>query len=345
VAADASRSLTPLPVADPLASQQAARVRQAARRAATAAPGADAAVDQAAPGGEELAGLRRAAREFESLFYGQLLQAMRSTVPENGFWGQSGGTRMYRQMHDEALAEQLARTGGLGIADLIVQQFQGRPGAAGDGGEMGPGAVPAPTDRAATPAAIRERGLAAYRAQAVPDGRDADLARLRRQAAGVGGAAADSLQRWQGEVMSAADATGLEPGLVLAVMVRESAGDPQAVSPRGARGLMQLMPATATELGVRDPHDPAANLHGGARYLARMLDRYDGDLDLALAAYNAGPGNVDRAGRRVPEFPETQHYVAAVKDLARRLGAAIGTDLDRGSREIPGPVTPSGSGP
>jgi soluble lytic murein transglycosylase-like protein len=91
---------------------------------------------------------------------------------------------------------------------------------------------------------------------------------------------------------------------------------------------MQLMPGTAREVGVTDASDPAQNLQGGAAYLARMLRRYDGDVDLALAAYNAGPGAVDAAGRQIPDYPETQRYVAAVKDLARRLGAGIGTDLD-----------------
>ena len=82
------------------------------------------------------------------------------------------------------------------------------------------------------------------------------------------------------------------------------------MSPKGAQGLAQLMPGTARELGV-DPADPFANLEGGARYLRAQLDRFDGDVEKALAAYNAGPGRVEAAGG-IPRIRETQHYVAAV---------------------------------
>ena len=107
--------------------------------------------------------------------------------------------------------------------------------------------------------------------------------------------------------------------------MQESGGDPAALSPKGALGLMQLMPGTALELGVEDPADPRQNLAGGSRYLAKMLDRFDGDLDLALAAYNAGPGNVDKAGGQVPAFAETRNYVRAVKERFDKLSG--GTNL------------------
>ena len=93
-------------------------------------------------------------------------------------------------------------------------------------------------------------------------------------------------------------------------MWQESRWRENAVSPVGARGLAQLMPGTARELGV-DPDDPLANLEGGARYLRQQLDRFDGDIEKALAAYNAGPGRVERAGG-IPRIRETQTYVAAV---------------------------------
>lgn len=107
-----------------------------------------------------------------------------------------------------------------------------------------------------------------------------------------------------------AERAGLSPDLVTRVMSRESSGDPSAVSPKGARGLMQLMPGTAEELGV-NPDDPYDNIRGGVRYLKQQMDAFGGDERLALAAYNAGPGAVQRHGG-VPPFAETQAYVDAL---------------------------------
>lgn len=112
----------------------------------------------------------------------------------------------------------------------------------------------------------------------------------------------------------------LSPALIEAVVWQESRWRANARSQVGARGLAQLMPATAQSLGV-NPDDPLANLEGGARYLRLLLDRFDGDIEKALAAYNAGPGRVERAGG-IPRIRETQTYVTAVmgrlSDHARR---------------------------
>ena len=111
-------------------------------------------------------------------------------------------------------------------------------------------------------------------------------------------------------VNAVAERNGLSPALLEAVVWQESRWRPGAVSPKGAQGLAQLMPATARELGV-DPTNPLANLEGGARYLRQQLNRFEGDVERALAAYNAGPGRVMRAGG-VPSIPETRAYVAAI---------------------------------
>ena len=102
----------------------------------------------------------------------------------------------------------------------------------------------------------------------------------------------------------------LSPALLEAVVWQESRWRANALSPVGARGLAQLMPGTAREMGV-DPDDPLANLEGGARYLRQQLDRFDGDVEKALAAYNAGPGRVT-AANGIPRIRETQLYVASV---------------------------------
>lgn len=108
---------------------------------------------------------------------------------------------------------------------------------------------------------------------------------------------------------------GMPASLVRAVMQAESAGNPDAVSPAGARGLMQLMPQTAQMLGV-DPDDPVQNLEGGIRYLKAMQERF-GDLDTALAAYNAGPGAVEKYGG-IPPYKETMNYVKKIRDILNR---------------------------
>jgi soluble lytic murein transglycosylase-like protein len=112
-------------------------------------------------------------------------------------------------------------------------------------------------------------------------------------------------------VTETANREGVSSKLLHAMIARESAGRPCAVSAKGAEGLMQLMPGTASDLGVQNSFDAAENISGGARYLKQLLDRYKGDLRLALAAYNAGPQRVDDV-RGVPAIAETQAYVSAI---------------------------------
>lgn len=126
--------------------------------------------------------------------------------------------------------------------------------------------------------------------------------------------ASDPVRDYEHIIAATSSKYNIEPAILKAVITAESNWDSMAVSRKGAIGLMQLMPATAQEMNVVDPHDPADNIEGGARYLRHLLNRFDGDLDLALAAYNAGPGRVEQSGG-IPPIAETINYVKNVRDL------------------------------
>jgi len=125
--------------------------------------------------------------------------------------------------------------------------------------------------------------------------------------------------QFKAALTQAAAAANLSPTLLSALVWQESRWNPQAMSPKGAMGLAQLMPATARDLGV-NPADPVQNLHGGARYLRYLLDTFGGDVEKALAAYNAGPGRVRNAGG-IPPIAETRAYVASI---VRRISYPTG---------------------
>jgi len=132
-------------------------------------------------------------------------------------------------------------------------------------------------------------------------------------------------------IESAAKASDLQPNLLRAVIEQEAARRPCAVSPKGAKGLMQLMPDTALDLGVTDAFDPRSNVDAGARYLKQLLDKFQGDIPQALGAYNAGPKAVDQAGG-IPKIRETQDYV---KSILQKLGI---TRTDPPSIQPPKPI-------
>ncbi|GAC1330474.1 MAG: lytic transglycosylase domain-containing protein [Steroidobacteraceae bacterium] len=125
--------------------------------------------------------------------------------------------------------------------------------------------------------------------------------------------------RYDSIIERAAISASVEPNLLRAVILVESGFNPRAVSKRGAVGLMQLMPSTAVRFGVSNPYDPRENVHAGARYLKFLIDHFDQDVQLALAAYNAGERAVERHGGQIPPFTETMAYVPRVLEIYRRL--------------------------
>jgi soluble lytic murein transglycosylase-like protein len=130
-------------------------------------------------------------------------------------------------------------------------------------------------------------------------------------------------------IQEAAVRHGVDADLIRAVIEVESGFDPRAVSPAGARGLMQLMPTTAADLGVQNPFDPGQNIDGGTRYLKQLLGRYGGNRRLALAAYNWGMGNLEKRPEALPR--ETQRYLVKVEQSYRRYA---GTALARADGRV-----------
>jgi soluble lytic murein transglycosylase-like protein len=171
---------------------------------------------------------------------------------------------------------------------------------------MGPTAQPAPTANfAATLASASAPATTAAASAVTPTTALASTA-------ATGPSALPAGTPYGAEITAAAQRNGLDPALLAGLIKQESGFNPNAGSSAGAQGLCQLMPGTARGLGVTDLHDPVQSIEGGAKYLAQQLKTFNGDVARALAAYNAGPGAVQRYGG-VPPYAETQNYVRAVQ--------------------------------
>jgi Rod binding domain-containing protein len=313
----------------PLAGTQASRsgsipIRSGAPVPLKTAPGG------VVPGEAEKERVRTVARQFEAVFLSYLFRTMKETVPDSPFSEDPSGS-MYEGMFEESLGNSLAEGGGVGLADMLLKSLERKVEAAAAttgirrAGPNGSPAAPETPDPAAglKKAAIRPEllpitGMREKAALAVPlttapadQTAPAAAAQRVRNRRPLDEPVAQALDQ-------AADKVGVDRDLLKAVALAESGGNPSAVSPRGARGLMQLMAATAREMGVDKVLDPLENAMGGARYLKRLLIRHGGDERLALASYNAGPGAVERHGG-VPPYRETREYIERVLDYRRAL--------------------------
>ena len=256
--------------------------------------------------GEEIA-LRKVSKDMESMFVKLLLDSMDKTVPRGeDSWDNSQAMQTWRGMLNEKLSGQLGESSPIGLAEIIYKQLSVDTARHREVPPTGP--VPVPTPKA------EETGNAVTAPVAPQAPQEAAPQQY--------SSATQRVRGLRGLIERTAREEGVDPALVAAMITQESGGNPEAVSPAGARGLMQLMPATARMLGVEDVFDPQQNLSGGVRYISQLMERFGGDEKLALAAYNAGPGTVDRYGG-VPPYRETTNYVKRVSLLKsdfRQLG-------------------------
>ncbi len=223
---------------------------------------------------EKLEKLKEATQQFEAIFIAHMLKTMRDTIPEGGLFDRKLADDFYESMFDQEISIELAKRQNRGFADILFRQLSGKL----DTG---------------TPLKEILDGVNELKS----NGRKLD--------------SIHKLKNLEPIVQRSAKEFDLDPNLIHAVIMQESAGNPNAVSSKGAKGLMQLIDSTAKMMGVNNPFDPEENIRGGAKYLKQLLNQFDNDLELALAAYNAGPGNVKNYGG-IPHFKETQNYVKKV---------------------------------
>lgn len=284
--------------------------------------------------------LQHAVKEFEAVLVGYMLKSMRSSIPKEEMSGEGYGAGLMEGMFDIELARHVSRGSNLGLGEMLYKKITGE--------EM-PSTVPTshqgtPGGLATSAAASAQAGESVLSATA-SSGRASDSTRTAapgtspRKSTATGypvlpGMSSESSLRGPSQepslpdtvrqrveslspiISEAAQEHGVDAQLLKAVIATESAGRVTAQSPKRAKGLMQLIDSTATAMGVRNVWDPRQNVQGGAKYLGQLLERFQGNVENALASYNAGPGAVDRY-QGIPPYKETQEYVERVLQYLR----------------------------
>jgi len=280
--------------------------------------------------------LQNAVKEFEAVLGGYMLKSMRSSIPKDDMFGESYGGDMLEGMFDVELARHVSRSSSLGLGEMLYKEITGE--------EMprvqpaSSGAIPNTVRRAAaasahhalsrpSPLALRAeaatdsmpttRAVTASTSQAVPPAPAAGSAAVSGpQETAVPDTVRQRLDALLPIIRDASERHGVDAHLLSAVIATESAGRSTAQSPKKAKGLMQLIDSTAHDMGVRNVWDPRQNVNGGAKYLSQLLERFEGNVEQALASYNAGPGAVEKH-QGVPPYRETQEYVDRVLQYLR----------------------------
>ncbi len=249
--------------------------------------------------------LQKAANDFEAIFVNLMLKTMRQTIVKSGLLDSGLGGEVMESMFDQELSRKIAANSNLGIAESLVRHLS-------DTQQKTP-------EKLEKLLQLREPQQQQQAHQLMP----ASSVTFRKIDTNpyLDMPLNKRIESFQPAIEKAAQKYRLKPSLIKAVIAAESAGNPHATSRKGAKGLMQLMDGTARQLNVSDSYNPEQNIEGGARYLRQLLDMFDGDVTLALAGYNAGPGNVQKHNG-VPPFPETQQYIRRVLKFQSRFSQA-----------------------
>jgi Rod binding domain-containing protein len=302
--------------------------------------------------------VRTAAKEFEAILLNTLMKSMRTTIPKSGLDDSGFGNDIMESMFDEELSRHIADKGNLGFGEMLYRNLLDRmgdgtpvvseeiPGTHNAAKASHPGKILAKIGQKESPAAISpagEHGVGPVNAEpvapkpkpavgasapAVPAVASAKPAAAAPQVSAI--PASELPGNWaprtivnrikaiNAVVEEAAAKHGVDSTVIRAVIAAESGGNPNAQSNRDAKGLMQLRDSTAAAMGVSQIFDPRENVFGGTRYLRQLLDQFGGNLDLALASYNAGPAAVEKHGG-IPPYRETKAYVKNVKSMIQAM--------------------------
>lgn len=264
---------------------------------------------------QEKVDIAKAARGFESMFVHMMMKEMKSAMlgekPDDSD-KENFGADILQSYADMLLADDISKSGvGIGVAEKIYAQMTGGEKLSAITVDMSSSNIPV---RGANITTVSENKLpadailpAAVKKSHTPEHE------IKQHFAGTFNERINRrLANYESIIAEASAKTGVPEHLIKAIITAESAGRADAKSPVGAKGLMQLMDGTAADLGVTNSYDPRQNIMGGTKYIQQMLKQFGGDIEKALAAYNAGPGNV-RKYNGVPPFSETKSYIARVK--------------------------------